>query len=160
MSSLKKSLKNQYYKDVESQKNRTIKHKFGFNMKYIAERECFIGISQYCKHCSVVKGKHPEYCIVKNKKFVDKLNFEKGIELEVMQDVSTMVPIYWMACSNKIENKENGETKICGEHELIGIWEEGDAFDCRKCKFTNTIKLILDPKSEQYKLLQKIKGEE
>lgn len=156
---IRNALKNQYYRDVESQKNLVIKHPFDFDMKYSEDRECFIGVAQYCKNCSVVKGKHPEHCVVKNKKFVNKLHFEKGIEQEFMAEINTMVPIYWLACNNTIQ-KENGETRVCGEHELVGIWEEGDTFECRKCKFTNEIKLVLDPKSEQYKLLQQIKGEQ
>ena len=157
--SLRESLKDQYYKDVDSQKNLVIKHGFGFEMKYIPERECFIGFAKYCKNCSVIKEVHPDHCVVKNKKFIGKLHFEKGIEQEFMAEIETLVPIYWVACNNKVQN-ENKLERICGEHELVGIWEEGETFECRKCKFTNTIKLILDPKSEQYKLLQKIKGEQ
>jgi len=159
LTTIKQSLKEQYYNDVDLQKNYTIKNQLGFEMKYSTQRECFIGVAQYCKNCSKIKESHPEFCKVTNPKKIGKLKFEKGIEQEFMAEINTMVPIYWIQCSNTIKNNETGKERICGEHELVGIWEEGDTFDCRKCKFTNQIKLVLDPKSEQYKLLQKIKGE-
>lgn len=152
------ALKNEYYRDVEKQKDLVIKHPFGFEMRYSPQRECFIGVAEYCKNCSVAKGLHGKKCKTTNKKFENKLSYEKGRVMEIMQEISTMVPIYWFACPNVIETEKDGKRK-CGEHELVGIWEDGDTNKCRRCKHESKIIINIPDNAPQKKLLERIRNE-
>ncbi len=73
----------------------------------------------------------------------------------------TDVPQYWVYCPNEINFYHKGEmkTRECGKPHIMPIYRDGEQWQCVECHNKFIIKIDLDPKSPQAKLLKQLKQE-
>lgn len=83
----------------------------------------------------------------------------KGVER--IHGLDTEVPCYWVYCPNEIERAFKGEIKklTCKKPHFVPIYREGDNLECVECHNSFDIKLVLDVKSPQAKILERIQSE-